>query len=88
MSSKLKIYRISAYFTKGKKKIKFTFESRAHKTEDVVERVYNEIGSRHNVKRTEIFISKTDGIKEIKQEEASITLFDDVDKPDFKIKIN
>lgn len=88
MSPELKIYRTSAYFTKGKKKIRFTFECRAYKIEDVVERVYNEIGSRHNVKRSEIFISKADGIKEIKQEEASITLFADVDKPDFKIKIN
>ena len=88
MSSELKIYRTTAYFTKGKKKIKFTIECRAHKIEDVVERVYNEIGSRHNVKRAEIFISKKDGIKEIKQEEASIQLFNDVDLPDFKIKID
>ncbi|MHA2030675.1 MAG: 50S ribosomal protein L18Ae [Candidatus Kariarchaeaceae archaeon] len=88
MSSKVKVYRTNAYFVKNKKKINFTFECRGTKIEDVLERVYNEIGSRHRVKRSEIFISKSNGIQEIKQEDASIQLFDDVDKPDFRLIIN
>jgi large subunit ribosomal protein LX len=88
MSSEIKVYRTNAYFLKNRKKINFTFECRATKIEDVVEKVYNEIGSRHRVKRSEIFISKSDGIQEIKQEDASIGLFDDVDAPDFRLIIN
>ena len=87
MSSEIKIFRTNAYFVKNKKKITFSFECRAHKIEDALERVYNEIGSRHRVKRSEIFVQKTGGIEEITQEQASITLFDDVDQPDFRIKI-
>ena len=88
MSSQVKVYKTTAYFVKNKRKINFTFECRASKVEDVLERVYNEIGSKHRVKRSEIFISKSDGIKEIPQEEASIALFDDLDQPDFRISID
>ena len=88
MSSELKLYRTNAYFVKNKKKIKFSFECRALKIEDVLERVYNEIGSRHNVARTEIFISKKDGIQEIKMDEANSSLFADIDQPDFKLYLN
>lgn len=88
MSSELKVYRTKAYFVKNKKKIKFSFECRAFKIEDALERIYNEIGSRHRVARSEIFISKKDGIVEIPLEDASIQLFADVDKPDFKIELN
>ncbi|OLS27164.1 MAG: 50S ribosomal protein L18Ae [Candidatus Heimdallarchaeota archaeon LC_2] len=88
MSSKLKIYKIKAYFVKGKKKINFTFECRALKIENALDRVYSEIGSRHNVTRTQIYIAKKDGFTEIPIEEATNTLFADIDKPDFKIQLN
>ena len=88
MSLELKIYKTDAYFVKNKRKIRFTFECRAHKIEDVLERVYNEVGSRHRVKRTEIFISKADGIKEISPEDSAITLWADLDQPDFKLKVD
>ncbi len=88
MSSELKIYRTNAYFVKNKKKIKFTFECRALSIDNALERVYNEIGSRHNAARSEIFIAKKDGIQEIKIDDALHSLFADVDQPDFKIELH
>ena len=85
MSNTLKIYRTKAFFTKGKKKIPFTFECKAHSEEDALERIFNEIGSRHSVKRENIFIPKDGGISEISLEEAKSSLFSDILEPDFEI---
>ncbi len=82
-----KIYRVSGYFIKNKRKIPINVECKASKIEDALERVYSEIGSRHRVKRTEIFIPKKGGLKEIKLEDAKKTLFKDVEKDNFKIHV-
>ncbi len=63
----VKVYRVRGIFERGGKKQKFTKEYRAVKPEDVVELVYSEIGSKHRVKRTKIWI---EAIEEIKPEEA------------------
>ncbi|ADT84065.1 50S ribosomal protein L18Ae [Thermococcus barophilus] len=63
----VKVYRVKGIFERNGKKQKFTKEYRAVKPEDVVELVYSEIGSKHRVKRTKIWIEK---IEEIKPEEA------------------
>ncbi|MHA2090986.1 MAG: 50S ribosomal protein L18Ae [Candidatus Kariarchaeaceae archaeon] len=82
-----KIYRATGHFVKNKRRIPLQIECRASKVEDVLEKVYSEIGSRHRVKREEIFIAKKGGIVEISLEEASKLVFSDVDKDDFKIDV-
>ncbi|HIP75326.1 MAG TPA: 50S ribosomal protein L18a [Thermococcus paralvinellae] len=63
----VKVYRVKGVFEREGKKQKFTKEYRAVKQEDVVELVYSEIGSKHRVKRTKIWI---ESIEEINPEEA------------------
>ncbi len=82
-----KIYRATGYFFKNKRKIPLHVECRASNVEDVLEKVYSEIGSRHRVKREEIFVAKKGGIVEIPPEEASKLVFSDVEEDDFKIDV-
>ena len=63
----VKVYRVKGVFEREGKRQKFTKEYRAVKQEDVVELVYSEIGSKHRVKRTKIWI---ESIEEINPEEA------------------
>lgn len=63
----IKTFRIKGWFRNNSKKQRFTKEFRAYKEEDVIERVYSDIGSRHRVKRNLINIEK---IEDIKPEEA------------------
>ncbi|MCA6214716.1 MAG: large subunit ribosomal protein [Thermococcaceae archaeon] len=63
----VKVFRVNGIFEKNGKKFKFTKEYRALKPEDVKELVLSEIGSKHRVKRSKIYIQ---GIEEIKPEEA------------------
>ncbi|MHA2253807.1 MAG: 50S ribosomal protein L18Ae [Candidatus Kariarchaeaceae archaeon] len=79
----IKLYQITGYFVKNRKKIPLHVECRASKIEDALERVFSEIGSRHRVKREEIFVTKDTGIIEI--ERSSKPIFNELDKEDFKI---
>lgn len=80
-----KIYRVTGYFTKNKRKIPLNVECSAIKVEDALERVFSEIGSRHRVKREEIYINKKGGLVEISAEEAKKSIFSDVQQKDFVI---
>ncbi|HYB92793.1 MAG TPA: 50S ribosomal protein L18Ae [archaeon] len=64
--SNVKIFRIKGEITEPKMRMTFTKELMATKPEDVAEKIYAEIGSRHKIKRHFIQISE---IKEIKPEE-------------------
>ena len=87
MTDNYKIYKITGEFvkTQTKSRIPLMMEVRAAKEEDALERVYSEIGSRHKVKRREIFIPKKGGIVEISSEEARNKIFKDMDSEDFII---
>lgn len=87
MADEYKIYKANGYFLKKKKRINLSVECRASKVEHALERIYSEVGSRHRVKREEIFIAKKGGIEEIPIEEAKSSVFSDVDKEDFKILV-
>jgi len=63
----VKVYRIKGVFERNGKKEKFTREYRGTKPEDAKERLYSEIGSKHRVPRTKIWIEE---IAEINPEEA------------------
>jgi large subunit ribosomal protein LX len=81
-----KIYRIHGYYKKGLKKFPINMDIRAMKLEDVMEKVYTDIGSRHYVKRKDIFIAKDSGITILENpEEARIKDFADIDDPTFSI---
>ncbi|MCD6372593.1 MAG: 50S ribosomal protein L18a [Thermococcus sp.] len=64
---KVKVFRVKGVFERNGKKEKFTKEYRALKEEHVRELVYSEIGSKHRVLRSKIWI---ESIEEIKPEEA------------------
>lgn len=87
MTDEFKIYRVNGYFVKPqlKKKINITMDVRANKISDVLEKVYSEVGSRHRVKRSEIFIAKKGGIVEIDATEARDPIYSDVEAEDFEI---
>lgn len=87
MTNEFKIYRVTGEIVKSqlKTKIPMMMEVRAMKSEDALERVYSEIGSRHKVKRRDILIPKKGGIVEISAEEANNRIFEDLDQPDFVI---
>ncbi|ACJ16594.1 LSU ribosomal protein L20A [Thermococcus onnurineus NA1] len=63
----VKVFRVKGVFERLGKKQPFTKEYRALKQEHVKELVYSEIGSKHRVPRTKIWI---ESIEEIKPEEA------------------
>ncbi|WP_456368004.1 50S ribosomal protein L18Ae [Thermococcus sp.] len=63
----VKVYRVRGIFERMGQKQPFTKEYRALKEEDVRELVYSEIGSKHRVPRTKIWI---ESIEEINPEEA------------------
>ncbi len=67
MKMEVKVYRVKGIFQRGKLKQPFTKEYRALKPEHVEELVYSEIGSKHRVPRTKIWI---ESIEEISPEEA------------------
>ncbi len=87
MTSEYKIYLVKGYFYKPQLKEKFPMkmEVRAKNEAQVLERVYAEIGSRHKVKRNEIFIPKDGGIVEISPEESTFPIFSQVQEEDFVI---
>ena len=60
--SKVKIFRVSGKITKPNLRTTFQKEVRALKPEEVVEKIYKEIGSKHRVKRFEIKILKVEEI--------------------------
>jgi len=64
---KVKVFRVKGVFERNGKKEKFTKEYRALKEEHVKELVYSEIGSKHRVPRSKIWV---ESIEEIKPEEA------------------
>jgi large subunit ribosomal protein LX len=66
--SEVKIFRVVGKISKPNFKTDFMKEIRAMKPEQAVERIYQEIGSRHRVKRFQIRILK---VEEIKPEDAS-----------------
>ena len=66
--SEVKIFRVVGKISKPNFKTDFKKEIRALKPEQAVERVYQEIGSRHRVKRFQIKILR---VEEIKPGEAS-----------------
>lgn len=63
----VKVYRVKGVFERGNLKQPFTKEYRALKPEHVKELVYSDIGSKHRVPRSKIWI---ESIEEIKPEEA------------------
>ncbi|HDZ36103.1 MAG TPA: 50S ribosomal protein L18a [Thermococcus sp.] len=63
----VKVFRVKGVFERNGKKEKFTKEYRALKEEHVKELVYSEIGSKHRVPRSKIWV---ESIEEIKPEEA------------------
>ncbi|AIU70650.1 50S ribosomal protein LX [Thermococcus eurythermalis] len=63
----VKVYCVKGVFERGKLKQPFTKEYRALKPEHVEELVYSDIGSKHRVPRSKIWI---ESIEEIKPEEA------------------
>ncbi len=66
--SRVKIYRVSGKITKPNFRTSFKKEMRALKPEEVAERIYKEMGSKHKVKRFQITIVK---IEEIKPDEVT-----------------
>ncbi|ANF21938.1 50S ribosomal protein L18Ae [Thermococcus piezophilus] len=63
----VKVFRVKGVFERLGKKQPFTKEYRALKPEHVAELVYSEIGSKHRVPRSKIWI---ESIEEIQPEEA------------------
>lgn len=61
--SEVKVYRISGKISKPNFQTSFKKEMRALKPEEVAERIYKEIGSKHKVKRFQITILKIEEIK-------------------------
>ncbi|MCH8906864.1 MAG: 50S ribosomal protein L18a [Candidatus Heimdallarchaeota archaeon] len=88
MPSNVKIFRAKGYFRKNKSNFQFTSEFRALEVKHGLEKLYSELGSRHRLKRTEIFIDKKDGIKEITADEAIFSISTQMDEPDFEIQID
>ena len=66
--SEVKIFRVTGEINKPNLKTKFQKEIRALKKEDVVDRVYKEVGSNHRAKRFQIKILK---VEQISLEEAT-----------------
>lgn len=64
--SEIKIFRVTGKITKPNWQTNFQKEIRALKPEEVLDRVYKEIGSKHRAKRFQIKILK---VEEIKPEE-------------------
>jgi large subunit ribosomal protein LX len=64
--SEVKIFRVSGRIRKPNWKTNFEKELRALKSEDAVETVYKELGSKHRAKRFQI---KIDTVEEIKPED-------------------
>jgi large subunit ribosomal protein LX len=64
--SEVKIFRVSGRIRKPNWKTNFEKELRALKSEDAVETVYKELGSKHRAKRFQI---KIDAVEEIKPED-------------------
>ncbi len=62
-----KIFRITGRFRMGEDMQPFTKEFRAISKENVIEKIYADLGSKHKVKRGRI---KIEEVKEIKPEEA------------------
>lgn len=60
--SEVKVFRVVGRITKPNFQTDFKKEIRALKPEQAVERVYQEIGSKHRVKRFQIKILKVDEI--------------------------
>lgn len=71
----VKIFRIEGEIIKPNWQTKFTKEIRALKSEDAIESIYKEIGSKHKVKRFQMRILK---VEEIKPEEAKSAIIRDL----------
>jgi large subunit ribosomal protein LX len=56
--SEVKAFRVTGEIKKPSRNIKFSKEMTGLKKEDVIERLYSEMGSRHKAKRFEIKITK------------------------------
>ena len=83
--SEAKLYRISGYYMKLKTKVPLSFECKALKVEDAIEKAFSEIGSRHRVKRDRIFIAKKTDITEITVDEAKDPQYKEMDEENFEI---
>lgn len=84
--SNVKIYRITGHYRKGRTKIPISMDVRTTSEEAALERVYTDIGSRHYVKRKDIFIEKNGGITVLASaEEARVRDFMDIDEDGFAI---
>jgi large subunit ribosomal protein LX len=66
--SEIKVFRVVGKINKPNLKTSFVKEMRALKSEDAVDTVYKEIGSKHRVKRFQIRILE---VKEISSQEIS-----------------
>ena len=59
-SNEVKVYKVTGKIIKTKLKTEFRKEIRAVRSEDAVEMIYKEIGSRHRAKRFQIKIIKVE----------------------------
>ncbi len=84
--SELKIFRISGFYKKAKRKIPINMDVRALKEEDALETMYSVIGSKHLVRRSDIFIPKEGGITVLENADIARTReFADIDEEGFVI---
>jgi large subunit ribosomal protein LX len=71
-SVRVKVFRVTGEIIKPNLQTRFHKEVRAVKPEEVVERIYKELGSRHRAKRFQIKISKVEEISSDEIEDATI----------------
>jgi len=84
--SELKIFRISGFYKKGRKKIPISMDVRTLKEDEALEKMYSVVGSRHLVSRKNIFIPKEGGITIIDDvAQARTPEFADIDEEGFII---
>jgi len=64
----VKVFRVKGVFERNGKKERFSKEYRGLKAEEAIERLYSEVGSKHRVPRTKIWV---ESVEEISPEEAT-----------------
>jgi large subunit ribosomal protein LX len=66
--AEVKTFRIKGEVKKPRTRIPFAVELRATKEQDAIEKVYNEMGSRHKARRLEIKLQKIEELTTSKME--------------------
>ncbi|MBS3815399.1 MAG: 50S ribosomal protein L18a [Hadesarchaea archaeon] len=68
----VKVFRITGWFKHHNQKQKFTKEMRGNSKDNVIEKLYSDIGSKHRIKRNLIKIKEIDEIDPEEAEDPSI----------------